>query len=84
MHHDDYCERVWAVAYMVTEWKVECGWSIVMYEICMISALVFYIYAAWCSVGYFHEGFEHQSLRKIETERLEKRAQEDGDFENLG
>ena len=84
MHHEDYCDRVWAVSYMKHDWSVECGWSIVMYEICMISFLMFYIYASWCSVGYFHEGFEHQALRKIETERLEQRAKEDGDFENFG
>ena len=59
MHTDQFCDRVYAVYYMEHSWDVTCFWSIFMYEICMISCLVFYVYAAWCSVGFFHEGFEH-------------------------
>ena len=58
MHDKDYCERVYAVYYMMTEWDIYCDWSIVCYEICMISAIIFYIYATVKAIGYFHLGFD--------------------------
>ena len=41
------CDRVYAVYYMRTEWDIECSKVIFYYEICMVAALVFYIYATY-------------------------------------
>jgi len=70
MHSQNFCNRVYAVYYMMDDWGVACEWSIVMYEICMLSALAFYIYASKCAVGYFHLGFDQHRLRVKEVDRL--------------
>ena len=72
---------MYAVYYMKTDWDIKCDWAIVCYEICMVSALVFYIYATVKAVGYFHLGFEFATLRNKEGERLKKRILEDQMFE---
>ena len=40
-----YCDKVYATTYMVSEWGIDCDWSITIYEICMTLSLVFYIRA---------------------------------------
>jgi len=77
MHDKDFCNRVYAVYYMQNDWDIYCDWSIVMYEICMIFFLSFYIYATMKAVGYFHLGFKEASLKKKEKKRLMKRDEED-------
>ena len=81
MHDQDFCDRVYAVYYMKNDWDIKCDWSIVCYEICMVSALAYYIYAAVKAVGYFHLGFEQATLRNKEAERIKKRIIEDQLFE---
>lgn len=77
MHDNEFCDRVYAVWYMKDDWGITCEWSIVCYEICMLSALIFYIYASIKAVGFFHLGFEEATLTKKEAERLKCRLVED-------
>lgn len=67
----DYCERVYAVYYMVVEWDRTCDGAITLYEIASSCSVVFYLYAACCAFDHYHMGFKNEYLKVKEMHRME-------------
>ena len=71
----NWCDKVYAVEYMVVEWDIYCNWAITIYEIAQIGSLAFYIYLCMVSFDHYHMGFHSESLKAAEYQRLEQERQ---------
>jgi len=66
----NYCERVYAVTYMVVEWQISCDAAISIFEIGTAMSLTFYIYAAIGAMDHYYMGFLSPRLEAKELARL--------------
>ena len=66
----NYCERVYAVTYMVVEWQIGCDGAISIFEIGTAMSLTFYIYAAIGAMDHYYMGFLSPRLEAKELARL--------------
>lgn len=79
IHDRNYCERVYAVTYMIVEWDIYCDWAITMWEVGTMMCLTFYIYASIGALDHFYMGFLNPRLEMKELARIQacKKAKED-------
>ena len=68
---DKYCERVYAIYWMMDDWGIDCGWSIFLFEFLTTGSLVFFCYASMGAFDHYHLGFLNPRLKQEELHRLQ-------------
>ena len=70
VHDDSYCERTYAVTYMMIQWNISCNWAVTLFELGTAMCITFYFYGCIGAMDHYYMGFLNPRLEAKEIQRM--------------